>query len=386
MIYRNFKDTSAKTSLLGMGCMRLPTVGGPGDPVDYEKAEKLIDLAYKSGINYYDTAYIYHSGDSEKFIGKALAKYPRDTWYLATKMPAYDLKVKDDVERIFNEQLEKCGVDYFDFYLCHGVSEAVYDKFVDPELGIIPFLVKMKEEGKIKRLGFSSHCKPEKLEKFAKLRDWDFAQIQLNYFDWEYQDAKSQYSILTELGIPVIVMEPCRGGRLADLCEEANAILKQAAPQRSIASWAFRWLQSCDNVQVVLSGMSSLEQLEENLSIFDKYDKLSPAELEALENARQSFLKKFSVPCTGCRYCSGCPRELDIPKILAAYTDLSICDNDFQRGGVVRELLEGGDSCDPRECLNCGTCTSHCPQSIDTPAIMDKFSKAIGSIPKKFLS
>lgn len=384
MIYRNFKNTDTKTSLLGMGCMRLPTVGGPGDPVDYEKAEAIIDLAYKSGINYYDTAYIYHSGDSERFIGKALSKYPRDTWYLATKMPAFSLKTKEDVERVFNDQLEKCGVEYFDFYLCHGVNEPIYDKFTDPELGVIPFLIKMKEEGKIKRLGFSSHCKPENLEKFAKLHDWDFAQIQLNYFDWEYQNAKRQYEILTELGLPVMVMEPCRGGRLADLCEEANNILKKAAPDRSVASWAFRWMQSLDNVQVVLSGMTTLEQLKENLSLFDKYDKLSDSERETLEEARQSFLKKFTVPCTGCRYCSECPRELDIPTILNAYTDISINDNDFQRGSIVKKLLAGGDSCDPRECLNCGSCTRHCPQNIDTPAIMDSFSKIIATIPKEF--
>lgn len=384
MIYRDYKDTGLKTSMLGMGCMRLPTVGGPGDPVNFEEAEKLIDTAYKNGINYFDTAYVYHSGDSEKFIGKALSKYPRDTWFLATKMPAYDLKSHDDVVRIFNEQLEKCGVDYFDFYLCHGVNDPIYDKFVDPELGVIPYLEQMQAEGKIKYLGFSSHCTPEALEKFAKLRKWDFAQIQLNYFDWEYQNAKRQYEILTELGIPVMVMEPCRGGRLADLCEEANAILKAAAPDRSIASWAFRWIQSLDNVQVMLSGMSTPEQLEENLAIFDKYDKLSETESAALEEARLAFLNKFSVPCTGCRYCSGCPRELDIPAILAAYSDIVITDSDFNKRGTVKELLAKGDNCDPRECVNCGTCVAHCPQNINTPEIMDKFSKIIASVPKEF--
>ncbi len=179
-----------------MGCMRLPTVGGPGDPVDYEKAQELIDYAYKNGVNYYDTAYIYHSGDSETFIGQTLKKYPRDTWYLATKMPSFNLKTRADVERIFAEQLQRCQVEYFDFYLCHGVNDNCIGTFMDPEIGVIPFLEEQQRLGKIKYLGFSSHCGPENLEKFARLRKWDFAQIQLNYFDWEYQNAKKQYEIL----------------------------------------------------------------------------------------------------------------------------------------------------------------------------------------------
>jgi len=383
MIYKSYKGTDTKLSLLGMGCMRLPTIGDPGAPVDYDKAVEIIDYAYNHGVNYFDTAYIYHSGDSERFIGKALSKYPRDTWYLATKMPGFALKTKEDVERIFNDQLEKCGVEYFDFYLCHGMNELMYDTFTNPEIGVIPYLVKMKEEGKIKRLGFSAHAKPETLEKFIAQAEWDFAQIQLNYFDWDYQDAKGQYEVLTSHGIPVVVMEPCRGGRLADLCEESNAILKEANPDRSIASWAFRWLQSLDNVQVVLSGMSNMDQVIENVATFEEYNKLSDNELAALDKAVAAFLKKFTVPCTACRYCSECPRELDIPRILAAYNDIKITDNDFQRGGTVKKLLSA-DNTDPRECVNCGTCTRHCPQNIDTPQIMDDFAKIIAAIPKEF--
>ena len=384
MIYKSYKDTDTKLSLLGMGCMRLPTIGDPGAPVDYDKAVEIIDYAYQHGVNYFDTAYIYHGGDSEKFIGKALSKYPRDTWYLATKMPGFALKTAEDVDRIFNDQLEKCGVEYFDFYLCHGMNELMYDTFTNPEIGVIPYLIKKKEEGKIKRLGFSAHAKPETLEKFIAQADWDFAQIQLNYFDWDYQDAKGQYEVLTKHGIPVVVMEPCRGGRLADLCEESNAILKAAAPDRSIASWAFRWLQSLDNVQVVLSGMSNMAQVTENAATFDEYNKLNEAELKAIDEAVAAFLKKFTVPCTACRYCSECPRELDIPTILSAYNDIKITDNDFQRGGTVKKLL-AAENADPRDCVNCGTCTRHCPQNIDTPQIMDDFAKIIAAIPKQFL-
>ena len=384
MIYKNFKDTEAKTSLLGYGCMRMPTLGGPGDPVDRVKGQELIDYAYAHGVNYFDTAYPYHGGDSEKFIGEALAKYPRDTWFLATKLPGFQLKTHDDVVRIFNEQLEKCGVEYFDFYLCHGIGDENMGPFLDPEIGAIPFLQQMKAEGKIKRLGFSSHASPEGLEKFIKAGNWDFAQIQLNYLDWEYQNAKRQYEILTEYGLPVIVMEPCRGGRLASLCDEANDILKASAPERSIASWAFRWIQSRDNVQVCLSGMTTMEQLKDNLAVFDEYDKLSAEEEETLQKAKTAFLTKFQVPCTACRYCSACPKELDIPEILSAYNDVAITDNVYSRGGTIKALISRGEKYEPLECVGCGTCQRACPQNIDTPKIMADFAKIIAEIPKQF--
>ena len=385
MIYKPYKDTEKQLSRLGYGCMRLPTTtGSPGDPIDYEKAEALIDYAYAHGVNYFDTAYVYHNGDSERFIGKALSKYPRDTWNLVTKMPPMVLKTGEDVSRVFNEQLEKCGVEYFDFYLCHGVMDLNFDSFTSEELGVIPFLARMKEEGKIRKLGFSSHCSPAKLAEFCKLYDWDIAQIQLNYFDWDYQDAKRQYEILTENGIPVVVMEPCRGGRLVTLCDESLSILKAAAPDRSAASWCFRWLQGLPNVQVVLSGMTEMDQVVDNVATFETPQPLSDEEAEALKKAIAAFRNKFTVPCTGCRYCSGCPKGLEIPDILSAFNDISLTDNQFMQGSTVKRLLAGGSAYDPAECVGCGACYSACPQGIATPSIMEKFLKIIDEIPAHF--
>lgn len=385
MIYKNYKDTDLKLSQFGYGCMRLPTTtGNPADPIDYEKAGALIDYAYNHGVNYFDTAFVYHNGDSEHFIGQALAKYPRDTWHLVTKMPPSALKEPGDVEKVFNQQLKNCGVDYFDVYLCHGVMDLNMDTFTNEEFGIIPFLARMKEEGKIKKLGFSSHCSPKGLAKFCEIHDWDIAQIQLNYFDWDYQDAKQQYEILTAHNIPIVVMEPCRGGRLVTLCEESVDILKKAAPDRSTASWAFRWLQGLPNVQVVLSGMNTMEQLTDNLATFDSPQPLSAEEEKALAEAVNAFKSRFTVPCTACRYCSECPQGLDIPTILSAYNDVCLTDNQFMQGAAVKGMKAHGDNCNPADCIGCGACLKACPQSIDTPKIMADFVKVIDAIPSFF--
>lgn len=376
MIFREYKDKGFKTSLLGMGCMRFPVIDGKDDTIDLEKAEAIIDHAYKNGVNYFDTAYIYHGGNSEGFIGKVLSKYPRNTYNIVTKMPSFRIKEKEDVERIFYEQLANCGVDYFDFYLCHGVSDTSVDVFRSTEFNIIPFLEEMQKQGKIKYLGFSSHASCEILREFASLRKWDIAQIQLNYFDWEGQKAQEQYKILEELGIPVVVMEPVRGGRLASLDEESNAILKEVAPDRSIASWAFRYLMPLTNIQTILSGMTTMEQLEENLKTFSKYDPLSDTESAALDKALANFKSKFVVPCTACRYCSDCPMKFDIPTILKRYNNFSIALEERSKINNIKQIAElPGNKI--TECLNCGICADHCPQGIDIPGILQKISGLI---------
>ena len=379
MHYRTFARGGFGTSLLGMGCMRLPNIDGDRTRIDEEKAQAIIDLAYEQGINYYDTAYVYGDGASERFIGKALKKYPRESYYLTDKMPPWPLNSRADVERIFQEELERCGVDYFDFYLCHNINEESIEKFLDPEIGAIPFLEEMQRQGKIRYLGFSSHGTPETLERFASLRDWDFAQIQLNYLDWELQDAKRQYEILTEKGIPVMVMEPVRGGRLASLCPEADELLRGLRPDRSIASWALRFVAELPNVQVILSGMNTLEQLRDNLATFSREEPLTADEQQTLQRAVTLFRKKFTVPCTGCGYCAGCPMELDIPAFLKIYNEYAISRMPMN----LEALREYPGDRQPKACVGCGQCAGHCPQHIDVPRYMLELAEAMKSIPPR---
>jgi hypothetical protein len=361
-----------------MGNMRLPTVGGPGTAVDEAKAQEIIDLVYAKGVNYFDTAYMYHGGKSETFVGRALKKYPRDSYYLADKMPGFMLQPGQTPAEIFEEQLRRCDTDYFDFYLCHNVNDKSVSVYNDEKLGIIPYLLAQKEAGRIKYLGFSSHGSPETLKAF--LGKWDcfqFVQIQLNYLDWTLQDAKQQYEIITDHGLPVWVMEPCRGGRLAALSPEADAVLKEAAPEASIASWAFRYVQSLPNVGVVLSGMTQMDQALDNLATFQDYSPLSPAQQETLQRAIDLFRDQVNVPCTKCHYCDGCPMGLDIPDLLASYNEYAIAPGP----GNLREVVALPQEHQPAACIACGKCAKKCPQTIDIPGVMKQFAQIIQDNP-----
>jgi len=376
MEYRQYRDTALRTSLLGMGCMRLPRVPGQGDVIDYDAAEAIIDYAYQHGVNYFDTAYVYHGGKSEAVIGKALSKYPRESYNLVTKLPGWVCSNEADVLRVFQEQLSRCGVEYFDFYLCHNVNEGSIGSYNNDY--VIPTLVRLKEEGKIRRLGFSNHGSPALLREFASLRAWDFAQIQLNYLDWSYQDAKQQYEILTELGIPVMVMEPVRGGRLASLCPEADAMMKAHAPDKSIASWAIRYAASLPNVQVVLSGMSTLEQVVDNVATMSDFRPIDRAEQAILDRAVEILKAQSLIPCTACRYCSECPMGLPIPELLSVYNGYRLSKNKMDLGRL-RELPEEAK---PANCIACGQCTAHCPQNIDVPAHMAELAELMVDLPQ----
>jgi uncharacterized protein len=385
MIYKRFQDL--QLSQLGMGNMRLPTVGERG-PIDERKAREIIEYAYSQGVNYFDTAYMYHSGESERFVGKVLSQYPRDTWHLATKMPGHMMNYSNGQLEfmgymagsavtspgdIFTEQLEKTGVDYFDFYLLHNLCETAYGFYTDEDLRIVEYLQQQKKAGYIRHLGFSAHGRAETIEKFLNWKEcFEFVQIQLNYLDWTLQDAGRKYEVITSHGIPVFVMEPCRGGKLANLNEQANAMLKSARPNDSIASWAFRFLQSLPNVQVVLSGMTTMEQLKENIKTFSQYDPMTGAEKEVLRQAVAAMANV--VPCTTCRYCcDGCPQGLDIPKLISLYNEMSF-DNPFilkfTMGAMTEEEM-------PSACVACGACAKLCPQEIDIPSVMKRFDKAI---------
>lgn len=344
---------------LGMGCMRLPLL--PDESIDYETGFRMVDYALAHGITYFDTAYGYHGGKSEAFIGAALKRHPRDSFYLATKMPGWLVKEYADVERIFNEQLERCQVDYFDFYLCHALSASgleIYDK-----VEILPFLNRMREEGKIRRLGFSFHDSPEVLKRICGMNKWDFAQIQLNYLDWTAQDAKGQYEVLTENGIPCVVMEPVRGGALAQLSPDASALLKEARPQDSVASWAIRFAASLPNVMTVLSGMSDMEQMEDNVKTMTDFQPLTPSEREVLDKALELYRANATIPCTGCRYCMDCPAGVDIPGVFRAYNHYGI-ERNGQKFLEEYKALEGHQA---DLCVACGACQKVCPQAIHIP-------------------
>ena len=370
MIYKTFKDLHI--SQLGMGNMRLP-VNADGS-IDTEQAQRIIDYAFDHGVNYYDTAYVYHKGESESFLGNALRNRPRDRYFLATKFPGFLFTPGQNPKDIFEEQLRRCRTGYFDFYLMHNVNEKSIGTYTDEQLRLLDYFAGEQRNGRIRYLGFSSHGKPETLAKFADHHEWDFAQIQLNYLDWTLQDAKAQYEILTERRLPVIVMEPVRGGSLADLTPEANALLKAAEPERSIASWSFRWLTGLENVLVVLSGMSTLEQLKDNIATFDRSDPLTAEQEAVLMKACELFRNHFNVPCTACRYCcDDCPQQLNIPDLMNIYNSYSITPNVaiMQRMDRLRENER------PANCIACGACTQHCPQSIDIPGIMAKLAEVM---------
>ena len=372
-----------KVSALGMGNMRLPTVDGQENQIDREKAQEIIDYAVSHGINYFDTAYRYHGGASERFIGEALKKYPRESFLLASKFPGHMMVKKEGgvvgftsglagwpdstVAGVFAEQLEKCQVDYFDFYLLHNVNEkslAIYD---DEELGVVDFVRRMQAEGKIRHLGFSSHAvSPETIDDFLTRHEgvFDFVQIQLNYLDWKLQDAKGKYEVIAKHGLKVVVMEGVRGGRLAQLPQAQTERLRAVRPEDSAARWALRWLQSLPEVAVVLSGMTTLEQIRENVETFASPDPVSDAEKALLSEVADSMLSW--VPCTGCRYCTeGCPMELEIPKIIAAYNGVK--NGDFM---ARYDLDKAGEAMDARRCVGCGACASICPQGIAIPQLM----------------
>lgn len=367
MIYKPYKNQSI--SRLGMGNMRLPTTGERG-PIDREKAQEIIDYAVSNGINYFDTAYIYHGGESETFTGDALAKYPRDSYNMATK---FNIMSGTDYKAIFEKQLEKMKTDHIDFYLIHGIFDNNIDQYID--IGAVDYFAEQKKAGRIRNLGFSSHASVQGLERFIKLRDWDFAQIQMNYLDWTLQDAKAQYELLTAHNIPVIVMEPLRGGRLADLSPEANAVLKEAQPEWSLASWAFRWLLRYPNVQVILSGMTTLDQMKDNVATFENVEPLSDEQADILMRACDMLRSQINVPCTACRYCcDDCPQNLDIPKLMEMY-------NHYKLSGPMGLWMMNSIEKKPSECIACGVCSAHCPQNISIPDIMGELAKAASPRP-----
>ena len=377
MIYKQFQDL--KLSALGMGAMRLPVIGGDDSKIDEAAAMKMVDYAMAHGVNYYDTAWGYHSGQSEIVMGKALKKYPRESFYLATKFPGYDLSNMDKVEAIFEKQLEKCQVEYFDFYLFHNVCEMNIDAYLDEKYGIYQYLMEQKRSGRIRHLGFSVHGSYEVMKRFLEAygKDMEFCQIQLNYLDYDFQNAKGKLELLSQYHIPVWVMEPLRGGRLASLSQEEEAGLKKLRPEETIPAWAFRFLQSIPEVTVVLSGMSNEKQMEENIRTFETEKPLNSEEMSHLLAMAENMVKKIALPCTACHYCvSHCPKGLDIPSLLSLYNE-----HCFTEGGFIAPMALSAlpEDKQPGACIGCRSCEAVCPQQIKISQAMADFAQKLSS-------
>ena len=377
MIYRDFQNL--KLSALGFGAMRLPVVDGDDCRIDEAAALRMVDTAMAAGVNYYDTAWGYHGENSELVMGKALSRYPRDSWYLATKFPGYDAANWSKFREIFPRQLEKLRVDYFDFYLFHNVCEMNIDAYLDDEkYGIYSYLMEQKRAGRIRHLGFSCHGTLDTLKRFldAYGKDMEFCQLQLNYLDWTFQDGRKKVELLRQWNIPVWVMEPLRGGKLASLPANYEAELKALRPEEEIPAWAFRFLQSIPEVTVILSGMSNEEQLKKNLITFSEDKKLNDAEMKALLDLADRMLSVGTVPCTACHYCvSHCPMGLDIPRLISLYNEHA-----YTGGGFIAPMALAALPADkqPQACLQCRSCEQVCPQQIKISEVLADFSAKLG--------
>ena len=377
MIYRNLQGMNL--SALGFGAMRLPVIGGDDGRIDEAAALRMVDTAMQNGVNYYDTAWGYHGENSELVMGRALARYPRDSFYLATKFPGYDASNWGKVKQIFSRQLEKLGVDYFDFYLFHNVCEMNIDAYLDDEkYGIYSYLIEQKRQGRIRHLGFSCHGELDVLKRFldAYGKDMEFCQLQLNYLDWTFQHGKEKVELLRQWNIPVWVMEPLRGGKLAKLQPEHEAALKALRPDEEIPAWAFRFLQSIPSVTMILSGMSTQEQLEKNLRTFAEDKPLNETEMKTLMDVAGRMLARGTVPCTACHYCvSHCPQGLDIPYLLSLYNEHA-----YTGGGFIAPMALSALSADkqPSACLQCRSCEQVCPQQIRISEVLADFSAKLG--------
>ena len=358
MEYRNLERLGVSPSLLGFGCMRFP-LNEDGSICEPE-AEKMLDTAIEAGVTYIDTAYPYHNGDSEPFLGRVLKKYNRKDFFLATKLPIWNVKTLEDAKRLFQEQLDRLQVDYIDFYLLHCLDKEKWQTVLD--LGLIPYFEEMKRQGKIRFFGFSFHDDYEVFETIATYRSWDFCQIQYNYIDTDIQAGDKGYALTEKLGIPLVIMEPVKGGSLAQLPEDVTEPFKKARPDSSISSWALRWVASKPNVKVVLSGMSTMEQVEDNLHTFGNFEPLTPKESELVSQVAYAIKKRTKNGCTGCAYCMPCPFGVDIPKNFRIWNDLSMYGNKEKAKQAFFQELDVSARAD--QCKKCGKCETVCPQSI----------------------
>lgn len=371
---RTFDKLGIETSLLGFGCMRFPTLGN--GKIDEVQAEKMLDAAIAEGVNYIDTAYPYHNGDSEPFVGRVLQKYNRQSYYLATKLPVWAVDNLEDAERIFEEQLERLKTDYVDFYLLHALSKDRWEKA--KKLKLIEFCEKLKEEGKIKYLGFSFHDEYGVFEEILRSRDWDFCQIQLNYMDTEEQAGGKGYRLTEEMGVPLIIMEPIKGGSLARFSQDIEERFRALSEEATAASFALRWAGSLENVKVVLSGMSDMEQVADNLKTFRDFRQLTEKENQEIRYIAAILKDRVQNGCTGCGYCMPCPAGVDIPGCFKVWNKYHM----YRRYEMVGDAWEKeiGGKAQAGNCIQCGKCETLCPQHI---TIREDLKKVQADMEKK---
>ena len=377
MIYNKFQDITL--SALGFGNMRLPVIGGDDNNINVDLAKEMLDYAMSKGINYYDTAYGYHGGKSETVVGEILKDYDRTSFYLASKFPGYDLSNMPKVKEIFEEQLKKCQVEYFDFYLFHNVCEMNINEYLDPKFGIFEYLAEQKKNGRIKHLGFSTHGDIECMERFLNAygKDMEFCQIELNYFDYNFQNAKGKVKLLNKWNIPIWVMEPVRGGQLASLSEEDASKLASLRPDEKVPAWAFRFLQSIDGVTMTLSGMSDMQQAADNIATYEESKPLSAEEMKTILDIADNMIKKTTVPCTACHYCvSHCPQRLDIPYLLKLYNESVVSGSGTFIAPMALMAVDADKQ--PDSCIGCRSCQQVCPQQIKIPDELHNFAVKLG--------
>ncbi len=363
---RKLENLGIETSLLGFGCMRFPVTAE--GKIDEPEAERMLDKAIAAGVNYIDTAYPYHNGDSEPFVGRVLKKYDRHSFYLATKLPCWNVSKKEDAERIFEEQLTRLQTDYIDFYLMHALSGDSFRKMA--ELGVVEVLERLKAEGRIKYLGFSFHDSYEAFEEILCYRDWDFCQIQLNYMDAESQAGLKGYRLTEERNVPLVIMEPVKGGSLAAFAEDITGKFRALDPEASVASYALRWVGSLPNVKVILSGMSTMEQVEDNLKTFTDFRSLSDEETKTIDDVVALIRSRVQNGCTACRYCMPCPAGVDIPGNFRVWNTYHM----YQNYNMVKNSWEKnlGDEKQAKNCIKCGKCEKACPQKLHIREDLEK--------------
>jgi len=380
MIYRELGKTGEKVSQLGFGCMRLPIIDGVLTNIDEEKAIEMIHYAIENGVNYFDTAYPYHSksfevgGESEPLLAKALRGGYREKVKIATKLPSWLVYTREDMDRILNEQLERLETDHIDFYLIHSLSDALWENL--KKLDIFDFMNKALKDGRIRHIGFSFHDKLDVFKRIVDDYDWEFCQIQYNYIDEDFQAGREGYEYATKKGLGLITMESLRGGSLADkLPKEAVEVFKEAAPEKTPVEWALRWLWNHENVDVVLSGMTTLEQVVENIRVANdaKANSMTDKELSVIEKVKDIIKSRTKVNCTACGYCMPCPTGVNIPENFKFLNQYYLFDSDQSKRMIkmmFHKMLTGKEKAS--NCIECGKCLSHCPQKIDIPTKLKK--------------